>query len=60
MCAEIRRIFGDEALLRAAGKSAETTVAKTWEQIVAEVEEKYRRVIREYREKHGEQAVRDR
>ena len=53
MCAEIRRIFGDEELLRAAGKSAETTVAKSWEQIVAEVEEKYRQVIAEYREKHG-------
>ena len=55
MSAEIRRIFGDEALLRSAGKSAETTVAKTWEQIVAEVEEQYRRVITEYREKHGGQ-----
>ena len=55
MSAEIRRIFGDEALLRSAGKSAETTVAKTWEQIVAEVEEQYRRVIAEYREKHGGQ-----
>ena len=54
MSAEIRRIFGDEALLRAAGKSAETTVAKTWEQIVAEVQEKYRQVIEEYRQKHGE------
>lgn len=53
MSAEIRRIFGDEALLRAAGKSAETTVAKSWEQIVAEVEEKYRQVIAEYREKRG-------
>ena len=53
MCAEIRRIFGDEELLRAAGKSAETTVAKSWEQIVAEVEEKYRQVIAEYRKKHG-------
>jgi glycosyltransferase involved in cell wall biosynthesis len=53
MSAEIRRIFGDEALRRAAGKSAETTVAKSWEQIVAEVEEKYRQVIAEYREKHG-------
>ena len=54
MSAEIRRIFGDEALRRAAGKSAETTVAKSWEQIVAEVQEKYRQVIEEYREKHGE------
>ena len=53
MSGEIRRIFGNEELLRAAGKSAETTVAKTWEQIVAEVEEKYRQVIAEYREKHG-------
>ena len=53
MCAEIRRIFGDEELLRAAGKSAETTVAKSWEQIVAEVEEKYRQVVADYRKKHG-------
>ena len=53
MSAEIRRIFGDEALRRAAGKSAETTVAKSWEQIVAEVEEKYRQVIADYRKKHG-------
>lgn len=56
MSAEIQRIFGDEALRRAAGKSAETTVAKTWEQIVAEVEEKYRQVIEEYRAKRGERA----
>ncbi len=53
MSGEIRRIFGNEELLRAAGKSAETTVAKTWEQIVAEVEEKYRQVIAEYRTRHG-------
>lgn len=53
MCAEIRRIFGNEELRRSAGKSAETTVAKSWTQIVAEVEEKYREVIGEYRRKHG-------
>ena len=52
MFREILRIFGTEGLLEKAGENARRMVARTWEEIVPTVQEKYAEIIEEYRFKH--------
>lgn len=52
MFREILRIFGTEGLLERAGDNARRMVARTWEEIVPTVQEKYAEIIEEYRFKH--------
>ena len=54
MFREILRIFGTEGLLEKVSAGAQRDVAKTWEEIVPKVCEKYAEIIEEYRFKHKE------
>ena len=52
MYREILRIFNTEGLLKKAGEGAKRDVAKTWEEIIPLVRDKYADVIERYRFKH--------
>lgn len=49
MYGEILRIFGTEGLLKSAGEGAKKYVAKTWDELIPQVQEKYAEIIEKYR-----------
>ncbi|MBQ3265907.1 MAG: glycosyltransferase [Ruminococcus sp.] len=52
MFREILRIFGTDGLLEKVSAGARRDVAKTWKEIVPQVQDKYAEIIEEYRFKH--------
>lgn len=52
MFREILRIFNTDGLLESVSDGARRYVAKTWKQIIPQVQEKYAEIIEEYRFKH--------
>lgn len=52
MFREILRIFGTEGLLEKVSESARREVAKTWKEIVPQVQERYAEIIEKYNFKH--------
>lgn len=53
---KIERIAAEPGLLARVGEEAHRSVYRTWEDVSLEVTAQYRRIIREYKEKHGEDA----
>ena len=53
MYGEILRIFGTEGLLKSAGEGAKKYVAKTWDELIPQVQEKYAEIIEKYRYEHN-------
>lgn len=52
MYSEIVRIFSDQNRLKGISENAQKTIPKTWEQIVASVQEKYAEILEKYRFEH--------
>ena len=48
LAAKIRRIFADEAALRAAGVCAAQTLPVSWDEVLERVKAQYTRVIEDY------------